>query len=108
MNTVSLDPVATQVRPTQKVAIERNGDGTPMDPARRAAEKFEAFFLTRMLDQISSEMPTDGMFGGGHAEKVYRGMLNEQYGQTITQSGGLGIADSIYREILAIQEAQSA
>lgn len=96
----ALPPRSTPLR----AAVERNADGSAVDPARRTAEKFEAFFLTRMLDEISSGLETDGPFGGGHGEKVFRGMLNEQYAETITRTGGLGIADSVYREILAIQE----
>ena len=96
-------PSGNVVAPRPQIA--RHSDGTPVDKARRAAEQFESFFVGRMLDQITSEQPTDGPFGGGHAEKVFRGLLNEQYAVNVTRSGGLGIADSVYGEILAIQEA---
>lgn len=107
MDVTSVSPNLSGGRTIPRPVIERNGDGTPIDKARKAAEQFEGFFLTRMLDQITSELSTDGPLGGGHAEKVYRGMLNEQFAASVTRSGGLGIADSVYREILAIQEGQT-
>ena len=51
-----------------------------------------------------SSVPTDGPFGGGHGEEVFRSMMNEQYAQSMVQAGGIGLADNIYREIIRLQE----
>ncbi len=83
----------------------------PMTPkhrkAREAAESFEAFFLTQVLDTMFAGIETGGPFGGGSGEKQWRSMLNEQFATAISKSGGIGIADQLYRQILAIQEGQS-
>lgn len=44
--------------------------------------------------------------GGGYAEQTYRGLLTETYADTITKSGGIGIADSIMRELISLQEME--
>lgn len=72
--------------------------------ARAAAESFEALFLSQMLTQMSAGLKTDGPFGGGFGETIYRSMLNEQYGATLASRGGIGIADAVYREMLKYQE----
>ena len=72
--------------------------------ARAAAESFEAVFLSQMLSQMSAGLKTDGPFGGGFSETIYRSMLNEQYGATLASRGGVGIADAVYREMLKYQE----
>ncbi len=77
------------------------------DTARAAAEEFEGFFLAMFLDAMFSGIKTDGVFGGGHAEGVYRSLLNQQYGDAIAKAGGLGIADHVQRELLIAQEASS-
>lgn len=74
--------------------------------ARAAAEKFEAFFLGQFLESMFAGVRTDGMFGGGNAENVYRSMLTQEYGKTIAAAGGVGIADSVYRSIIQIQEKE--
>lgn len=74
--------------------------------ARRAAQEFESVFLTAFIEQMQSEIDTDGPFGGGHAEKIYRSMMADQYARSIAQSGGVGIADQVYAEILRSQELE--
>lgn len=71
---------------------------------REAAEKFEAVFVNTMLESMFAGIETDGLFGGGHGEKVYRSMLNEQYANQIAKSGGIGIADQLYAEMIKFQE----
>ena len=71
--------------------------------AREKAQEFEAVFLNTFVEQMFSGIETDGPFGGGHAEKVYRSMMSQQYAKSIVKSGGVGLADQVYREILAKQ-----
>lgn len=73
---------------------------------RAAAVEFEAVFLSQMLGQMFAQVRTDGPFGGGHAEGVFRGLLVEEYGKSIARAGGIGLADSVAREIIALQEAR--
>jgi len=73
--------------------------------ARQAAQDLEAVFLTSLVESMFAGVKTDGPFGGGNGESVYRSMLNEQYATAISKSGGVGIADNVYREILKMQEA---
>lgn len=72
---------------------------------REAAEGFEAMFLSQMFSQMFSGISSDGMFGGGHAEKTFRSLQVEQYANAASRSGGIGIADSVYRQLLKQQEA---
>lgn len=72
--------------------------------ARRAAEEFEAFFLSQTVDAMFAGVETDGPFGGGHAEQMFRSLLSQEYGKSMARGGGVGIADQVYREILKTQE----
>jgi Rod binding domain-containing protein len=74
------------------------------DRARETADAFEAMFLAQMLEHMSSGLNVDPVFGGGHGEQAYRSLLNEQYAKAINKSGGIGVSDAIYREILRLQE----
>ena len=73
--------------------------------ARAAAESFEAFFIGQYLEQMFSGIRTDGMFGGGNAENIYRSLMLQEVGKNIAANGGIGIASTVLREILQIQEA---
>ena len=71
---------------------------------REAAEEFESVFLTVMFESMFAGIKTDGPFGGGHGEKIFRSMLNEEYANSVAQSGGVGIADALFREMIKVQE----
>lgn len=71
---------------------------------REAAEAFEAVFISQMLAPMFAGLGSDETFGGGHAEKIFRSIQIEEIGKAIAKSGGVGIADSVYREILKAQE----
>lgn len=72
--------------------------------ARMAADEFEAIFISEMLKGMSVGIKTDGPFGGGQSEEIYRDLMNEELGKTMTKSGGIGISDAIYREMIKNQE----
>lgn len=73
--------------------------------ARKSAEEFEGMFLSQMFGHVFDSLKTDGPFGGGHAEKMYRSLLVDEYGKTMARAGGIGIADQVMKEILRNQEA---
>lgn len=100
------NPIASaSLAPAQNSFVD-----TTMTPERRkareAAESFEAFFLTQVVDTMFAGITTDGPFGGGNGEQQWRSMLNEQYATAISKSGGIGIADQLYRQMLEIQEGR--
>lgn len=74
--------------------------------ARKVAQDFEAFFIGMYIETMFSGIETDGAFGGGHGEDVFRSLLNQEVGKSIARTGGLGIADSVMREIIKMQEAE--
>lgn len=81
--------------------------GRATGSARKAAEDFEAFFLTQFFEFMSKDLKTDGPMGGGQAEATWRSFLNDQYGREMAKSRGIGIADMVYDQMLKMQEAQS-
>jgi len=99
-----LNPYLTSTTPTTSSLLSkaRNDGGV-----HKVAQEFEAVFLNTMLSQMFAGIPTDGPFGGGHGEEMFRSLLIEEYGSNIAASGGIGLADDIARDLLALQEADS-
>ena len=76
--------------------------------ARKTATEFESMFLESSLDRLTQSEGTDGPLGeNGTGGGVYRSMLTKEYATQIVKSGGVGIADSIFREIMKMQGAAS-
>ena len=79
---------------------------TTQSKARAAAQDFEAVFLNSMFQHMFTGIEGDGPFGGSGATGVWRSMLTDQYARSFAKSGGIGIADQVYRSLIAHQEKQ--
>lgn len=73
---------------------------------RQQAEDFEGVFLNTLTKQLFSSIKTDeSAMGGGFGEDTWRSMQAEQMAGTMAQNGGLGIAEQLLPDLLAMQEA---
>jgi len=76
--------------------------------AWKTATEFESMFLENSLDRLTQSEGTEGPLGeNGTGGGVYRSMLTKEYATQIVKSGGVGIADSVFREIMKMQGAAS-
>jgi Rod binding domain-containing protein len=78
-----------------------------VDKARTQATDFEAMFLQSMFSQMFTGIDGDGPFGGGGAAGVWRSFLSDEYAKSFAKAGGIGIADHVYRTLIAQQEARA-
>ena len=77
--------------------------------ARKTAQDYESMFLEQSLGNMFATTGGEGPLGdSGTGAEVYRSMLVKEYAGTIARSGGVGIADQIYREIIKLQEGGDA
>ena len=92
----------------QQATSRRPSAAQTSDPAaaRKTAQDFEAFFVSAMFQSMFQGIKTDGPFGGGHGEEMFRGMLMQEYGKSVAKAGGIGLADSVYKQILLMQETK--
>jgi Rod binding domain-containing protein len=75
--------------------------------ARATAIDFEAAFLNTIFGQMMTGVDGEGPFGGSGAAGVWRSFLTDEYAKGIAKAGGIGIADHVYRALLAQQEARA-
>lgn len=69
------------------------------------AQDFETVFLTNMFENMFDGLDDDGPFGSGAGNGPWRSMLTEQYAKSISQSGGVGVAKHIERQLVSLQES---
>ncbi|WP_246375275.1 rod-binding protein [Gluconacetobacter takamatsuzukensis] len=94
----------------QDVAGSSQQESARLEQARNTAVSFEGVTIGELLQPMFDTINTDdNMFSGGAAEEQFRSLQVLEMGKQIANSGGIGIADSVYRQILAMQEqAQSS
>ncbi len=72
--------------------------------ARKTAVQFESMVLGQMLQPIFATADfSKSSFFGGAAEQTWRPMMVDEIAKDIARSGGLGIAEPVYQEILRLQ-----
>jgi flagellar protein FlgJ len=98
-NAMTMAQTATQSAPVKAPTATSN-----VAVATKKAKEFESVFISQFLSSMYSGISTDGPFGGGEGEEMFRSMMIDKYGQAIEQRGGFGLAQSVTKELLKHQE----
>lgn len=72
--------------------------------AKKAAKQFESVMVSQMLGSMFEGISTDGPFGGGEGEAMFRSLMLDEYGKQIVNQGGFGLSDAITKSLLKHQE----
>jgi flagellar protein FlgJ len=91
-----IEPAASSLTPRQLQTI------------RGQAEELEGVFLNMLTKEMFASIKGDENFGGGFGEETWRSMQAEQLANTMAQSGGIGLADELMGQMIALQEAANA
>ncbi|MDE3113991.1 MAG: rod-binding protein [Pseudomonadota bacterium] len=75
--------------------------------AQKAATEFEGVFVAQMLQPMFDSISTDGPFGGGPGEQMFRSLMVDQFGQQIAHNGGFGLSDAVTRALLQHQTVKT-
>lgn len=76
--------------------------------ARENAQNFEATFLNTMFQNMFTSADGEGPMGGSTGVGVWRSFLTDEFAKTFAKNGGIGLAEPVYRSLLAHQEAAAA
>ena len=76
------------------------------DRLRAQAQDFEVQFVNSMFQHMYAGIEGDGPFGNSTGVAPWRSFLTEEYAKNFVKSGGIGIADTVYKSLLALQEAR--
>jgi Rod binding domain-containing protein len=90
---------AMQSRPLPTVSA--NGD---VSAIKKTAQQFESVFISEFLGSMFEGVSTDGPFGGGQGEEMFRSLEMDEYGKQLAAQGGFGLADAVTRQLLHTQE----
>jgi len=77
------------------------------DKVRAQAQDFESMFISSMMQHMFTGIGNDGPLGNGPSTGPWRSLLTDQYAKSIVKAGGLGLANQIYKSMLARQSAKT-
>jgi flagellar protein FlgJ len=104
MSALALSPSAfAATLATQAPAPASAAEMAKRGHTHETAVKFEASFLTRVLQTMFKSVTTSAPFGGGEGEDMWKSFLAEQMAKQMSKRGGIGISKSVEREMLKLQ-----
>lgn len=94
---VPLPPLAGQTGASSAAELAKRGQ------IRETSQKFEASFLSSMMQEMFEGVDTAAPFGGGQSEAMFRSFMTDAIAKQMAKSGGVGIAAQVQREMLKMQ-----
>jgi Rod binding domain-containing protein len=73
---------------------------------KQVGQEFEAMFLSNMMEEMFAGVQ-DGDPFEGPGSGAWRSMQTEQFARAIAAAGGIGLADHVQRQLIALQEKSS-
>lgn len=99
--------VAAAQAPAASLAPSAQAEPAPdMAQITKVSKQFESVFVSQFLGSMFEGVSTDGPFGGGQGESMFRSLMLDEYGKQISSRGGFGLSDAIQRTLLRAQEKQ--
>ena len=87
-------PLAAAPKPTANAA-----------KADAASKEYESVFISQFLGSMFSGIKTDELTGGGQGEEMFRSLMINEFGKSIEQQGGFGLASQMTAQLLKNQES---
>jgi len=71
------------------------------DGLMKAAQEFEAVFITKMMDVMDSTVERSDFLGGGKNEQMFKSMMNQEVARSIASNpnNSFGMAKQIYEQM---------
>ncbi|HEY2708084.1 MAG TPA: rod-binding protein [Caulobacteraceae bacterium] len=88
---------------TQAPAAASAAELAKRGATHQTAEKFEASFLSTMLQTMFKSVSTAPPFGGGPGEDMWKSFLTEAMAKQMSKRGGIGVSKVVEREMLKLQ-----
>jgi flagellar protein FlgJ len=88
----------------QSAPVRMPHAATSLTGTKKIAQQFEGVLMSQMLNEMFEGIKTDGMFGGGQGEDMFRSLMVDEYGKQIAQQGGMGLTTAVTRQLLSHQE----
>ena len=97
----ALDVIST---PATKAGL---ANPAPAAETSRMPEEYRKFEASILQNFVSSMLPSDSeqVYGKGSAGEFWKSMMAEQIADGMSRNGGIGIAEQMYSQALARQEA---
>lgn len=83
-----------------KMGAMANAKNMTPERAQAVSKDFESLFVSQMMEPMFGDSVGADAFGSEDTDEIYKGLMVKEYGKLVVQSGGIGIASSIYKQLM--------
>jgi peptidoglycan hydrolase FlgJ len=105
---LTLQSAQTQAGAAQTNALTAAAHAKNAAKNAQLGQKFESMALSQLLSPMFEGLSTDGPTGGGEAESTMRSFYIDAIAKEMAKKGGIGIAQTVEREMLKLQGLKEA
>lgn len=80
-------------------AVESNSQTQKLKKLKKAAQQFEAVFLSQVLKSMRQTVPEGGLLQRGLANEIYESMFDEEISMKMAEGQTRSFADMIFRQL---------
>ena len=95
----------------RSIPSTRSGPRVSSEPDDKKLEKacrdFESLFVNYLMQKMRETIPENSLFGGGQAEQIYTGMLDNEVAKSVSQQRGIGLAAVMYAQMSSIGDNEN-
>jgi Rod binding domain-containing protein len=95
---------ALSVASTVATALGTASELLSPDRIKAVSQEFESVFLSNMLEEMFAGVEEDGPFDSGPGSSAWRSFRTEEFARSIAAAGGVGLAEHVQRQLIALQE----
>jgi Rod binding domain-containing protein len=77
-----------------------------LEKIKSVSSDFESVFLNNMLEEMFAGVGDDDPFGNSEGAATWRSLQVEEFGRAISRAGGIGLAEHVERQLIALQESK--
>jgi len=85
-----------------KDKLEQAANDKDLTKLKEASQEFEAYFINTLFKEMRKTIQDGGLVEKSQARTTFEGMLDEEMSKSISKTGGLGLADMIYNNMLKV------
>lgn len=85
-----------------KAAEEKDLEGL-----KKACMEFETYFINTLFKEMRSSTEGSGLIEKSQARSMFEGMLDEEMSKKMSEAGGIGLADMLFKNLQKAYEADS-
>ncbi|WP_456433565.1 rod-binding protein [Thermosulfuriphilus sp.] len=95
-----MKPVVSRSFDQEIARLERLAQKDKKMALKEVCQDFEAFFVYKLLESLRRTVPKSDFLPSAPGKEIYQSLFDQEVAKTISQSGGIGLAEALYEQLL--------